>query len=148
MRFIFSVKKELKYIDMIFEGKATLSKKEVEEVGSLYGNVLAVMKKLMRTEMFEQIQEELGSAIGGFCSHLERIMKLQGVKKQLDELARSIYEILKMICRNYKDNQNTAYYFLQCFVKDVFADLGAEELLSELFLNNYSLLCKVPKGLQ
>lgn len=70
MRFIFSVKKELKYIDMIFEGKTTLSRKEAEEVGSLYGNVLAVMKKLMGTEMFEQIQEELGSAISAFCSHL------------------------------------------------------------------------------
>lgn len=57
MRFIFSVKKELKYIDKIYEGKATLSRKEAEEVGGLYGNVLAVMKKLVGTEMFEQIQE-------------------------------------------------------------------------------------------
>jgi hypothetical protein len=57
MRFIFSVKKELKYIDKIYEGKATLSRKEAEEVGGLYGNVLAVMKKLVGAEMFEQIQE-------------------------------------------------------------------------------------------
>lgn len=53
-----------------------------------------------------------------------------------------------MICRNYKANQNIAYNFLQCFVEDVFTDSGAEELLSELFRNNYSLLCKISSNLK
>lgn len=94
-------------------------------MGCLYGNILGVMKKLMGTEMFEQVQEELGSSITAFCAHLERIRKVQG-KESLNELARSIYAILQIICRNYKENQATAYNFLPCFVQDVFGDLGAE----------------------
>jgi hypothetical protein len=61
---------------------------------------------------------------------------------------KNVYEILRMVCRNYRDNQVIAYNFIKCFVEDIFTDSGAEELFSEIFRNNYSLLCKIANELK
>jgi hypothetical protein len=113
----------------------------------LYRNILAEMNKLTSSVMFEQVQEELGSSISAFCRHLEHL-RSRAAQGQLAHLMKSIYQILSMVCRNYKDNQVISYNYLQCYVEDIFTDSGAEELLSEIFRNNYSLLCKVSNGLK
>lgn len=68
--------------------------------------------------------------------------------RECAELIRCIYQILRKVCVNYRENQIIAYRFLRCFVEDIFSDSGAEELFSEIFRNNYSLLCKIPAELR
>ena len=55
-----------------------------------------------------------------------------------------IYSILIIIVRDYKHNQVIAYSQLAIFAADIFRNLQAEELIAEVFKNNYSLLCKLP----
>lgn len=47
-----------------------------------------------------------------------------------------------VLCKDFKDNQIIAYSQVKVFINDIFKDYGAEELICEIFRNNYSLLCK------
>jgi hypothetical protein len=47
-----------------------------------------------------------------------------------------------ILCKDFKDNQIVAYSQIAVFINDIFKDYGAEELICEIFRNNYSLLCK------
>jgi len=51
---------------------------------------------------------------------------------------------LVILCKDFRENQFVAYKHLMIFVADIFKNYGAEELLCEIFRNNYSLLCKGP----
>lgn len=62
----------------------------------------------------------------------------------LTGLLTRIYSILIIICRDYKHNQVIAYTQTSVFAADIFKNLQAEELIAEVFRNNYSLLCKLP----
>jgi hypothetical protein len=49
-----------------------------------------------------------------------------------------------ILCKDFRQNQVIGYNNVMTFVGDIFKNLGAEELLCEIFRNNYSLLCKGP----
>lgn len=55
---------------------------------------------------------------------------------------KTIYEVLMILCKDFRDNQIVAYSQITVFINDIFKDYGAEELICEIFRNNYSLLCK------
>jgi hypothetical protein len=54
---------------------------------------------------------------------------------------------MRLLCKDFKDNQEAFYQHLQVFIPDIFENFGSEELLVEIFRNNYSLLCKLPDPL-
>lgn len=90
MRFIFSVKRELQYIDSLLKKEEKgISKRAAVEIENLYRNILGEMNKLLGSEMFEQVQEELGASISGFCRQLQVIRHQGGY--QIGQLIRSIY---------------------------------------------------------
>ena len=63
---------------------------------------------------------------------------------EVEELTKSIYEILVILCKDFRDNQVIGYAQLMIFIEDIFKNYGAEELICEVFRNNYSLLCRGP----
>jgi hypothetical protein len=65
---------------------------------------------------------------------------------RVEELLRVIYEILVILCKDFRQNQVIGYANIMIFLGDIFKNLGAEELLCEIFRNNYSLLCKGPNA--
>ena len=58
---------------------------------------------------------------------------------------KTIYELLKMICHENRQNQLIFYKYIPNFIDDFFYNVGAEELVTTIFENNFSLLCKVPE---
>lgn len=63
------------------------------------------------------------------------------------KLINKLYEIMKILCQDFKENQAFFYDNINLFIEDVFLDYGAEELIAEIFCNNYTLLCKLPNSL-
>ena len=61
---------------------------------------------------------------------------------------KTIYEILRMICKHNRINQQKAWRYLHFYIEDFFYTVGSEELVITIFENNYSLLCKVPEPLK
>jgi hypothetical protein len=50
-------------------------------------------------------------------------------------------------CHQNRSNQTTLYRYIHHFIDDFFFDVGAEDLMTTIFANNYSLLCRVPDPL-
>lgn len=47
----------------------------------------------------------------------------------MEGLLRVIYEILVILCKDYRQNQVIGYGHTMTFIGDIFKNLGAEELL-------------------
>jgi hypothetical protein len=63
-------------------------------------------------------------------------------------LIKNVYAIMRLLCKDYKDNQDQFYKHLDVFIEDIFMSHGAEELIIEIVRNNYGLLCKLPDNLE